>query len=273
MKVTVAINSYNHAAFLEKALEGVLMQQTQYPYEVVVVDDCSTDGTIDILWSYARRHPGLFRLILHSGNRGALPSMIELFEQARGEYIATFDGDDYWIDPSKLETQISFLEANRGFVLSGHNCIMRNEWTSTETIRPDERCDRVLTTSDLIDFHLPAASMVFRNGLLRSWPACFQSLAFGDRVLALLLSEFGKVQYWTRPMSVYRIHPGGVWSSTYVVDPYVPIPATTSEGLTKLIEFWEVLIDYFDHRYDERIEHLLRQTRIAIERGRSEAAT
>jgi glycosyltransferase involved in cell wall biosynthesis len=272
MTITIAINTYNHAEYLEQALEGVLMQQTTYPYEVLVVDDCSTDGTVDVLLEYARRHPRLIRLIVHERNQGALPSMIELFEQARGDYVATFDGDDYWTDPAKLQLQVSFLEANPDFVLCGHNCVMRNEWAGTETVRPDGGCDRILTTSDLIDVHVPAGSMVFRNGLLRAWPECFRSLAFGDRVLALMLSEVGKVQYWTRTMSVYRIHPHGLWSGTYLVDPYEPIPDTTPDGLAKLVEFWQALVGYLDHRYHGRIHDLIAQTTLAMERRAAESA-
>jgi len=272
MKITVAINTYNHDAFLDQALEGVLMQQTTYPYEVLVVDDCSTDGTPDVLEHYARRHPGLIRAIVNERNQGALSSMIQLFEQARGDYVATFDGDDYWTDPAKLQLQVSFLEANPDFVLCGHNCVMRNEWTGTETLRPDGGRDRILTTSDLIDFHLPAGSMVFRNGLLPSWPECFRSLAFGDRVIALMLSEVGKVHYWTRPMSVYRIHAQGLWSSAYLIDPYQPIPHTTPAGLAKLVEFWEALVEYLDHRYDDRIDALIAYVKIASERGNAESS-
>jgi glycosyltransferase involved in cell wall biosynthesis len=272
MKITVAINTYNHAAYIGQALDSVLMQQTTYPYELLVVDDCSTDGTSEVLRQYARRHPSLIRAIIHDRNHGALPSMIELFEQAHGDYVATFDGDDYWTDPAKLQLQVSFLEANPDFALCGHNCVMRNEWAGTETVRPDERRDRILTTSDLIDFHLPAGSMVFRNGLLPSWPECFRSLAFGDRVLALLLSEVGKVQYWARTMLVYRIHAQGLWSSRYLVDPYEPVPDTTPDGLAKLIEFWEALVGYLDHRYDARIHNLIGQTKLAIERRTAESS-
>jgi len=270
MTITVAINTYNHAAYVEQALEGVLMQETTYPYEVLVVDDCSSDRTVDLLREYARRHPGLIRLIVHEHNQGALPSMIELLEQARGDYVATFDGDDYWTDPAKLQLQVSFLEANPDFALCGHNCVMRNEWAGTETLRPDDHRDRILTTSDLIDFHVPAGSMVFRNGLLRPWPECFRSLAFGDRVLALMLSEVGKVQYWTRAMSVYRIHAQGFWSGTYLVNPYDPIPDTTPAGLARLVEFWEGLTVYLDHRYDDRIHDLVARAKRAIERSPAE---
>ena len=84
--------------------------------------------------------------------------------------MALLEGDDYWIEPEKLERQVDFLESNTGYVLSGHNCVTRDEWTGTEKIRCRWDNDMTLTTCHLIDFPIPTASMVFRNRLLGEWP-------------------------------------------------------------------------------------------------------
>jgi glycosyltransferase involved in cell wall biosynthesis len=269
MRISVAINTYNHAAFLRQAIESVLIQKTAYPYELFVLDDCSTDGTTEIVMSYGQRYPDRVRPIIHEANRGPIASAIELLDRVPGDYVAMLEGDDYWIDAAKLQTQVDFLEANPDFVLCGHDCVIRNEWTGTERIRGEAGADFTLTTRHLIDFHIPTASMVFRNRLVREWPEHLIEAGFGDRPLSIMLSTMGQVRYFTRPMSVYRLHPGGTWSGNYIVDPYEPVLETTAAGWIKLIQFWEALREYCDHRYDDRILELIGSAQLEIGRQRA----
>lgn len=264
--VTVAVTTFNHANYLREALDSVLSQKTDYSYELFVLDDCSTDGTRDILIQYARRHPDRVRPILHDTNRGSLASFIELFEQLPGTYIALLDGDDYWRDPSKLQTQVRFLERNPDFVLCGHACVVRNEWTGAETLVSAGREDLTLTTRELIDFHIPSSSMVFRNGLIRGWPESLLRAGWEDRPLVLMLSERGKVRYLSAPMSTYRMHSGGVWCGQYVINHASAIPETSREGWLKLMTFWAGVGEYFGHCHDDRISELMAQARAQIER-------
>jgi glycosyltransferase involved in cell wall biosynthesis len=268
MNVGVALLTYNHAKFLSQALDSVLMQETRYSYEIFVLDDCSTDGTADILISYARRYPDRIHPILHQTNRGSLASFIELFGLVPGDYMALLDGDDCWTDSAKLQTQVDFLEENPDFVLCGHNCVVRNEWTGAETLPPEMLEDRTLSTRELLDFHVPSSSMLFRNGLVREWPARLIEAGWEDRPLTLMLCAFGKVHYSGRPMSMYRMHDGGVWSGRYVVDAHKPIPETSVEGWLKLIQFWNALREYFSHRYDDRIQELIEDAEREIARRR-----
>jgi len=144
--------------------------------------------------------------------------------------------------------------------------VVRNEYINTEVVRPDFNQDLAvtLTTRDLIQFYIPTASMVFRNRLLDTWPECFMQLGFGDRPLQIMLSKLGKVRYFTRPMSVYRIHSGGAWSSGYLINLEKTIPDTTPEGSMKLIEYLEILSVYLDHQYDEYIFQLIAEMRDKI---------
>jgi len=257
LDVAICMTTFNHANFLGHALESVLAQRTRYSYELFVLDDCSTDGTADILMSYADRYPRVVHPFRHDVNRGSLASFIELFGQLPGRYVALLDGDDYWCHPRKLETQLDFLEENPEFVLCGHNCIVRNEWTGTDTVVAAVSDDVTLSTRDLIDFHIPSSSMVLRNGLVREWPSSLLRAGWEDRPLVLMLSERGKVRYLSRPMSAYRMHSGGVWSGRYVINHEQPIPVTSSEGWSKLVTFWTGVNEYFGHRHDDRIRELI----------------
>jgi glycosyltransferase involved in cell wall biosynthesis len=270
--ISVAISTYNHEAYLQQAIESVLMQKTAYPYDVLVLDDCSTDGTTAIVKAYVQRYPHRVRAIVHPVNKGSIESFIELITGVTGDYVATLEGDDYWIDDDKLQVQVDYLEANPDFVLCGHNCIVRNEWTGTEKIKVQSGSDLTLTTRNLIDFVIPTASMVFRNHLIDRWPESLFGAGFEDRPLAIMLSQLGQVRYLSRPMSVYRVHAGGLWSGRYIVDPTQDVLETTPEGYGKLMQFWDALGPYLDHQYDDRIQELVDWVELEIERQRTRAA-
>jgi glycosyltransferase involved in cell wall biosynthesis len=267
--ISVAISTYNHEAYLQQAIESVLRQKTVYQYDVLVLDDCSTDGTTAIVNAYAQRCPDRVRTIVHAVNKGSIESFIELLTLVTGDYIATLEGDDYWIDEGKLQTQVDFLEANPQFVLCGHDCIVRNEWTGTEKIKVDSDRDLTLTTRNLIDFVIPTASMVFRNHLIRQWPESLLASGFEDRPLAIMLSQLGQVRYLRRPMSVYRVHAGGLWSGRYIVDPTQDVLETTPEGYAKLVQFFNALRPYLNHQYDDRIQELVDWVELEIGRQRT----
>jgi glycosyltransferase involved in cell wall biosynthesis len=270
--ISVAISTYNHESYLTQAIESVLGQKTVYPYDVLVLDDCSTDGTTGIVNAYTERYPGRIRAIVHPVNEGSIPSFIELLSRVTGDYIATLEGDDYWISDDKLQLQIDFLEAYPQFVLCGHNCIIRNEWTGTESIKMRSDDDLTLTTRHLIDFDIPTASMVFRNHLIDRWPPSLLAAGFEDRPLAIMLSQRGQVRYLRRPMSVYRVHAGGLWSGRYLVDPTQDVLETTPEGYAKLVQFWNALRPYLNHQHDDRIQELVDWVTLEVERQRIRAA-
>lgn len=110
--LSVCLITYNHAKYIRDAIQGIMMQQTQFPWELIVADDCSTDGTKEILEEYRERHPNLIKLILHKTNVGAGQNWLELITTPKSKYIAYCEGDDYWTDPLKLQKQVSLLECN-----------------------------------------------------------------------------------------------------------------------------------------------------------------
>jgi len=110
--ITVYVITYNHARFVRQTLDSILMQEVRVPYEVLILDDASTDGTQDILREYQRRNPDRIRLYLRRHNSGSWPSKntFFLYERGHGRYIAWLEGDDYWTDPHKLQMQYDYLE-------------------------------------------------------------------------------------------------------------------------------------------------------------------
>ena len=111
-KVSVCMITYNHERFIAQAIESVLEQKTTFDFELVIGEDCSTDETGKIVMSYAEKYPDKVRAIFREKNIGATHNFINTLNQCRGQYVALLEGDDYWIDPMKLELQIRVMEGN-----------------------------------------------------------------------------------------------------------------------------------------------------------------
>lgn len=118
--VSVVTITYNHAPYIAKCLEGVLMQQVDFPMELIIADDCSIDGTRELCEEYAAKYPERIRLITSDTNLGAVENERRAFRAAKGKYIATCEGDDYWNDPQKLQLQVEFLEAHPDYSVCFH---------------------------------------------------------------------------------------------------------------------------------------------------------
>lgn len=104
--------TYNHEPYIAQAIESVLMQKTDFPFELIIGEDCSTDGTLGIAKAYAQKHPETIRLLSGPANIGSLANIVRINTAARGKYIATLEGDDFWNDDLKLQKQVDFLENN-----------------------------------------------------------------------------------------------------------------------------------------------------------------
>lgn len=121
--VSVSIITYNHGLYIRKAIDCVLAQKTNFPFEVVIGEDCSTDGTREIVFDYAKRFPDIIRVITSEQNVGMKENYCRTNQACRGKYIAFCDGDDYWHNKDKLQLQTDFLESHTdyGLVYSDHD--------------------------------------------------------------------------------------------------------------------------------------------------------
>ena len=123
--VTVVIITYNHKDYIGRALDSVLCQETQYPYDIVVHDDASTDGTTEILLDYADRFPGRLNLIIEDVNtysKGRTFRYECIVPYVKGKYVINLDGDDYWCDKRKIQKQIDYMESHPEVVATTHRC-------------------------------------------------------------------------------------------------------------------------------------------------------
>lgn len=207
--VSVRIITYNQRPFIERTIESVLAQETEYDYEIVVGEDCSTDGTAEIVREYGRRFPSKIRVLEAEENLGANQNDIRSRAACRGRYIALLDGDDYWTDPGKLQKQVRFLEENADFVMCFHNARVLDQVEGAERLFNDLERDEI-GGGEMIDRWLISnSSLVYRNLGLED-PDFFHHTTMSDLALMLVLSEHGKIKYFPEVMSVYRIHERGL---------------------------------------------------------------
>ena len=205
--LSVSILVYNHGRYLVDTLESVISQETCFPFEVVVGEDCSSDNSREILCDYERLHKSLFKVKYNSKNVGMLQNASETLSRCRGKYIALLDGDDYWICRNKLERQVRCLERNPHFAMCFHDAAFVDERGAVIQYFPEESLRRDCNLVDLLkegNFIATSSAVVrgeFVRGLPQSW---FGSPCIGDWPLYLSCATHGKVGYIPGCMSAYR---------------------------------------------------------------------
>lgn len=211
--VSIAVLSYNHEKFIEQAIASFLMQNTTFDFEIVIGDDASKDRTPQLLGSYQERHPDIFKIRYHDSNIGMIRNFIETLNNCRGKYIAFCEGDDYWIDPNKLQTQVDYLERHTAVGICFHDAKIFDE--NSQTHIPDAITNTTKTTFDLSDLvkgnfmHTP--TVMLRNNF--ELPAWFNAMPIGDWPLYLFQIKDQKIHKLSGAMAAYRVHSASAWSS------------------------------------------------------------
>jgi glycosyltransferase involved in cell wall biosynthesis len=248
--VTVVCMTYNHAAYIRDALEGFVMQKTDFPYEVIVHDDASTDGTADIVREYERKYPGIIRGIYQKENqysKGVVISREFIYPQVRGEFVALCEGDDYWTDPLKLQKQVDALRAHPELDGCAHRVLLlggKRKRFAAPSLR-----SRVLSAAEVIEgggwFVSTPSLMCRREAFLMETP--MREVITIDYVLQIQASLRGGMYYLTDCMAVYRKLVPGSWSSTH---PH-GISKETRERMLHALD------DYTQGHYHKSIERKL----------------
>ena len=213
--VSIDCTTFNHENYIRDALNGFIMQKTNFPFEILVHDDASTDRTVEFISEYEVKYPQIIKPIYQKENQytqgGSISGRFQ-FPRAKGKYIAICEGDDYWTDPLKLQKQVDFLENNLEYSASAHQAkvIYENNFGQSRLFK--EGVNEVIELVDLLGeriFH--TASIVFKSELIRNYTFS-QNITAGDRSLYLLLSSFGKIRFLPEIMCVYRKNDGGISS-------------------------------------------------------------
>ena len=265
-KVSVCIPTYNHEKYISHAIESILKQETDFDYEIILGEDESQDGTREICIEYARRYPDRIRLFLRSrkdviyinGRPTGRFNAIESLKAARGKYIAMLEGDDYWIDPFKLQKQADYLDNNPDCALSFHNALNFDEKSQKFVgVRgPDEIKDKYQLSDLLIGHFIPTCSVMYRNGLIKEFPDWFLRVPVGDKPLYILLAQHGSIGYINEVMGVYRIHPGGIWSGSDYISRHLTNIILLNFFNGYLPQYADLIQEQIDSRWEILIHHL-----------------
>lgn len=125
--VSIIMLCYNHKAYIRQALDSIFSQKTKYNFELLITDDCSQDGSQEILLEYKKKYPNKIRLFLRKKNLGTTKNSYYLRTIAKGKYLAALEGDDFWCSDNKLEKQLDFLESHPEYYACTHKCMVVDE--------------------------------------------------------------------------------------------------------------------------------------------------
>lgn len=208
--VSVVVITYNQEKFIKKAIDSILEQETSFEVEIIIGDDNSTDLTREILKRYEEMN-GRIRVIYRDENIGAIPNFIETFKEASGRYIALCEGDDYWLEPTKLQQQIDFLENNSTHSLVFHPVSVVFDDSKDESYTyPAEKSD--FTVENLLRSNfIQTNSVVYRSLGKKVYRRLVSNLMPGDWYLHVFHAKYGEIGFIDKIMSVYRRHKDGLW--------------------------------------------------------------
>ena len=215
IKVSVLMLTYNQERYIDEAIRSVMLQETDFRFELVIGNDASTDRTDAICRKWRDAYPQQIRLFSRERNLGLIGNFLQTYANCRGMYVAICEGDDFWIDRHKLQIQADFLDAHPDCSTCFHRVINYFEDNGTKSLsngggQKTDTCLTDLARSNYITY----VSAVFRKGLFGDFPDWFAQVSTYDYALHMLNAQYGDIHYINRPMAVYRQHGKAIWSMT-----------------------------------------------------------
>jgi glycosyltransferase involved in cell wall biosynthesis len=212
--VSVVLRTYDHARFIAQAIESVLIQRAPFPFELVIGEDCSSDGTRPIVERYAHQRPEIVRAVLPEHNLGHGEILRQTLNEVRGDFIAYLDGDDYWTSPAKLARQVAFLERNPDCASCFHDVslIYDEAGLPSGSVSPGFGEERFTLDQIVMECFVPAPAMMFRREIAERLPGWVFNSAWIDWLIHIRSAQLGPIGYIPQPLAAYRVHRGGMFS-------------------------------------------------------------
>ncbi len=215
--VSVVCLCYNHEKTVAQAIESVLAQKTDFPFELIVHDDASTDSTPEIVRSYAEKYPDIIVPVLQSENKMRFCNIAETYiaPLLRGRYVAICEGDDYWTSPDKLALQVRAMQADPGIALCFHAVTEVQPNGTGQPYRPVKATGEV-PAGQVVKrggMFCPSVSLLARRDIVDQWPEFRKKADVYDYPLQVLAANEGKVWYIDRILAAYRFQHENSWTA------------------------------------------------------------
>jgi glycosyltransferase involved in cell wall biosynthesis len=246
--VTVKLITYNHVNYIKECLDSILMQVTNFDFEILIAEDDSNDGTREICKQYADKYPEKIKLLLNSRKNnisingkptGTFNNTYANFS-IKSKYIAFIEGDDYWTDSSSLQKRVNFLEGNKDHVLCFSNAkkYLQNFEKFDQRRLSLFKESTTIEKEDILNTPIPNLTLMFRNGLIETFDDAMLKIITGDFIFRGKLANFGKARYIHEiAPSIYRVHSGGINSGS-----------TLKENIDATLQARFYLLDYFKNK-------------------------
>lgn len=264
IKVSIICNTFNHGKYIEDAIKGFVNQKTHFKYEICIHDDASTDHTKDIILKYEKLYPELIHAIIQTENQYSKGISVNAINssRARGEYIAFCEGDDYWIDPYKLQKQVNMFEKypdcalvlHGSYIMNARNKYAKKTWLFTNVERK-LNIEEVLNSRGIIAAH---NSFMFRKSD-KPFPDFFRNLGVLDTMSCIYFALNHSVYYIPEIMSVYRVGIKGSWNDRVRLDQVKLV-----KHYQKEIQFYQELSKYTQYKYNEEINKTIHNLNFQI---------
>lgn len=275
VKVSVICNVFNHGAYVRDALEGFVSQKTDFPFEVLVHDDASTDNSQEIIREYEQKYPHIIKPIYQTQNQYSQRiSVTRTFQvpRIRGKYVALCEGDDYWTDPLKLQKQYDFMESHPDYAMCACSTVWLDMATGTEKNLCRVDTDREIPLEEIVletkGRPFQYATFFVLKEVFCTYPDWRSRFGVGDTPLALQAAVTGKVWMLADTMAVYRNQAPGSWTSR--------ISANTSykvASFQKMIVGFTAFNEATDRQYDAVVSLRIKRLQYFIARASRDLKT
>lgn len=258
--VSIQCMAFNHEPYIRQCLDGFVMQKTNFYFEAIIHDDASTDGTSDIIREYERMYPDIIKPIYQIENQyskhdGSIRRALD--SKTRGKYIALCEGDDYWIDPLKLQKQVDFLEANPWCTMTCNRTMLYS--VHQNKIVGENYCynrDQIVDSKDVIQrggLFISTCSILFRPSIIENYPDYCKKCHVGDYPLQIMATMKGHIYYINKPMSVYRVENSSSWMGKQEWCTPSPKRIKTVQSIISMFEGFSKDYPEFSHYFKQEI--------------------
>lgn len=244
MKANVILITYNQEKDIAQALESILMQRTDFEFNIIVADDCSTDNTLSIIQSYAEKSDIEFKFLPQTSNLGYIKNYQRVFAACNADYVAIMEGDDYWTTPNHLQNHIGFLENHPECSMSYNRHLRVFVDQNREEVfdwNSDEDYEYITTERLALGNCIGNFSCcVYRGELIQKLDPRLFDMHIADWMIGMYMGQYGKLAYLKEVTSAYRIHDNGQWSRM-----------SEQEQAKRVISMIEVYDSFFEYKYTE----------------------